>query len=293
MSHFAVAVFTEEGGKTVEELLAPFNENIEMDRYVAFTKEELIEKGRGKIKEYATKGSYAEYIKDPFAYEANHSNQAHLDYLKNEFPQKLEWTNEEVYQDEIKWYEEDEIGENGEVYSTYNPNSKWDWYQIGGRWSGLLKLRDGATGSMGERSWTNEDDIISANMVDSAKLKDIDFSMDEKEYKRKLRFWELKVEEQQPLNEQEEEMIEWDFYKKEYYIERYDSKEEFARLSSEFSTYAVITPDGKWHSKGEMGWFGCSSETGDEAKLWSKSYYDSFIKNANPDHTLTIVDCHI
>ena len=34
------------------------------------------------------------------------------------------------------------IGDNGELYSTYNPNSKWDWYQVGGRWSGMLKTKN-------------------------------------------------------------------------------------------------------------------------------------------------------
>ena len=27
------------------------------------------------------------------------------------------------------------------LYSTYNPNSKWDWYEKGGRWWGLLWFR--------------------------------------------------------------------------------------------------------------------------------------------------------
>jgi len=30
--------------------------------------------------------------------------------------------------------------ENGEL-TTYNPASKWDWYTLGGRWSGYLPLR--------------------------------------------------------------------------------------------------------------------------------------------------------
>lgn len=30
-----------------------------------------------------------------------------------------------------------------EHWSTYNPDSKWDWYEVGGRWAGLLRTRDG------------------------------------------------------------------------------------------------------------------------------------------------------
>ena len=35
--------------------------------------------------------------------------------------------------------------------STYNPDSKWDWYVEGGRWSSLLKLRDGTTASSAKK----------------------------------------------------------------------------------------------------------------------------------------------
>src|SRR5690606_6757529 len=44
------------------------------------------------------------------------------------------------------WGEDVERDDDG-LYSwtTYNPQSKWDWYQIGGRWSGLLILLDGST----------------------------------------------------------------------------------------------------------------------------------------------------
>ena len=28
-------------------------------------------------------------------------------------------------------------------YSTYNPDSKWDWYSVGGRWANSIKTKDG------------------------------------------------------------------------------------------------------------------------------------------------------
>lgn len=36
--------------------------------------------------------------------------------------------------DDGVWYE----------FSTYNPDSKWDWWQLGGRWPGRLQLKEGA-----------------------------------------------------------------------------------------------------------------------------------------------------
>jgi len=192
------------------------------------------------------------------------------------------------------WVRVNNKGEVIELIKRTNPNAKWDWYQIGGRWSGLLKLKPNATsGQKGDRSWTNKDKIIPECKVDSVKVKDIDFSIDKEEYEKSIRFWELKVEGDTPRNKQEEEIVENDWYKKEHYIERYDSKEEYAKLTNEFGTYAVITPDGIWHSKGDMGWWGCSSETNEEAKKWNKSFKETFIDNVDPEWTLTVVDCHI
>jgi hypothetical protein len=45
------------------------------------------------------------------------------------------------------------VDENGEVTATIdrtNPNAKWDWYQVGGRWNGYFKLKDGTLGLLGE-----------------------------------------------------------------------------------------------------------------------------------------------
>ena len=47
MSHFTVGVITKNG--TEEEVikaLEPFDENVEVDRYIEYTKEQLIEKGK-------------------------------------------------------------------------------------------------------------------------------------------------------------------------------------------------------------------------------------------------------
>ena len=127
MSHFTVLVI----GDDVEGALAPFDENIELAKYVEFTREQLIEKSRKDIEDYKN-GRYAEYLADPVKYkeEAKH-NPDHLNYLEVEFPKKLEWTDQEHYEQAIRWYEPEDIGVNGEVYSTRNPQGYWDWYQIG------------------------------------------------------------------------------------------------------------------------------------------------------------------
>ena len=138
MSHYSVMVI----GHKPEKQLAPFNENLEMPRYVRYTKEQVIEEGRENIALYK-KNYYDVYLKDPVKYaeDCNENvRESHIKYVSEEFPKKLKWTDEEVYQDFIEDYSDDpdSIGKDGEIYSTANPKAKWDWYTLGGRYSGLL-----------------------------------------------------------------------------------------------------------------------------------------------------------
>lgn len=148
MSHFITLVFTKENGRIVEELLAPYDENIVYAPYVLYTREQAIAKIRKEIEDYKN-GPYTEYVSSPKKYEESHPNAEHINYLKNKFPKKLEWTDDECYEDMKGRFDEDMIKLNGDLLSTYNPNSKWDWYTIGGRWNNYLKTLSGET--------TNED----------------------------------------------------------------------------------------------------------------------------------------
>ena len=138
MSHFCVYVFHDEN-TTVDELLAPYDENIEFAPYVLYTKEQAIAKVRSEIEDFRN-GIYKEYLEDPVKYKEKWgNNKIHIDYLENEFPKKLNWTDEECYEDIAKWRcEEGMVAEDGSILSTYNPKAKWDWYQIGGRWRGSI-----------------------------------------------------------------------------------------------------------------------------------------------------------
>ena len=87
----------------------------------------------------------------------------------------------------------------------------------------------------------------------------------------------------------------WDSNENEIYrmlngIKKDDTKESYIERMSKFETYAVITPDGKWHSKDKMGLFSVSTNEDDNR---NKSFYDIFIKDADQELILVIVDCHI
>lgn len=117
MSHFITLVFTKENGRTVEELLAPYDENIVYAPYVLYTREQAIAKIRKEIEDYKN-GPYAEYVSSPKKYEESHPNAEHINYLKNKFPKKLEWTDDECYQDMKGRFDEDMIKLNGDLLFT-------------------------------------------------------------------------------------------------------------------------------------------------------------------------------
>ena len=158
---------------------------------------------------------------------------------------------------------DDETGKRG---YWENPNAKWDWYRLGGRASGLMKLKSGDT-------------------TNTAKIKDIDLSIDKEEYDKASHNWEVAVE---GLYPKDDELY---LYNKDYYTTRFESKEQYATYCATFSTFAIVVPNGDWIEKGEMGWFGLEN-----SNIESRSKYNralSTILETMKDKYITIVDCHI
>lgn len=56
------------------------------------------------------------------------------------------------------------------------------------------------------------------------------------------------------------------------------------------TTFAVLK-DGKWHERGEMGWWACVSNEKDKG-AWEREV-ESLIRGLDPDMIITCVDCHI
>ena len=272
MSHYAVAVFQSPGGKDYEELLAPFDENIESPHYIS--KSDIISKVRNDIEKFKST-RYAEYLKNPKEYEAECQNDAHIDYIKKEFPIKLHWTDEDCYLDGIKYYEKDDIQPDGSVFSNYNAQSKWDWYSVGGRFTNSIPLKDGS-------------------YTDDANINDIEINgHDEKMYKQAIRFWQLYVDGEEPMNDEDREIIRFSFYNKDYYTSLYDSAEEYASWVSGFTFYAALLPNGEWLEPRKMGWWGISSASADDEKAWRKKIKDILRDAKDGNWNVTIVDCHI
>lgn len=254
MSHFTVAVFSHSPDE-VDTLLAPFDEQSE-EYY------EIVPASRS-IEEYR-----AEYES------AN----------KNDYP---------TFEDYIENYH-GYIIEDGVVGYRSNPNAKWDWYQTGGRWMGSLRLKEGCTGNDGDISWATHPSRIGVEgRCDQALLKDVDLSPDPEEYAKAVRFWEVVVE-GDAVREDEDKSDFYTFWKPEYYIQQFGTKENYAIDRSKFGTWAIITPDGEWYEKGDMGWFSYAVSTAESREAYDNVFDAAVAKYLeDPDIWITIVDCHI
>lgn len=212
------------------------------------------------------------------------------------------------------WIQIDEDDKVVSVIRRTNPNSKWDWWVEGGRWSGRLLLKNGSR-------------------ADSALAQDIDFDT------MAVRATEKATEEFDQYCEKylkfEEGFVQWakvrdemfpgeidlarNFFNAQPLIEEYrkevphfwlfgvgpesfgagtefsveERKQSCITLAvfGSISTYAVVK-DGQWQAKGEMGWFGMSSNESSESD-WSRKFMEVFKQALDENQLITIVDCHI
>lgn len=152
----------------------------------------------------------------------------------------------------------------------FNPNAKWDWYSIGGRWSGeLLRFKDGID--------PNENDD-----PDIARCRDLDFGMNIEAYNEAIESWDKLID---PNG--------GGWYKPEYYLKRYRTKENYARQTASWGTFAFVDADGNWHEPGTMGWFAFDDSTYDSRIAYQHELEEYITKAIEEDLYVTIVDCHI
>lgn len=283
MSHFSVAIISENPNQ-VEKLLAPYQENNMGDcpkEYLAFTSTEEDNRNdykTGSVTKVKTPDGrliypWDEEFRKPGTF--GHGSDTH-EVPEGKGYEKIETKYTELYptfEEYMKDFCDSERDtEKGEYGYWENPNKKWDWWQIGGRYSGLITTKSG-------------------RRVDQCQIKESDFLPNPKAYDHAIRFWEVNVE-GQDLRPDENKTDYFNFYKPEYYTERYESKVAYAAHRAAFSTWAMITLDGQWHEQGEMGWFGLSDATSDSTKSFAEMF-NEIIKTANPEFYITIVDCHI
>lgn len=281
MSHFAVTVISKNKGD-IDALLAPYQQNnmgdcpkeflefvdVEPEARKEYETETItkIKTQDGKLlwpwdEEFRVSGTYGR---------GTNTHKIPDDCEKIEILKKDAYPSFDQFMSEYMGYKIDQ--ETGKYGYWENPNAKWDYWTIGGRWSGIIKDNLGFK-------------------ADQSRIKDLNFNLDQGKYEYAIRFWEINVEKQKLLPGEEEEEY-FCFYTPEYYLNRYKSKEEYATSEAEFSTFALITPDGQWHERGSMGWFGFDDSDRESIQDF-RDFFKKTIDTTNPEYFLTIVDCHI
>lgn len=292
MSHFTVLVLSK-SAEQIDELLEPFNENAEVDGYW----------GEGDV------------------------NWALDDDQKGLPPEEKLRLYSQKYGDEEERYRV----EDGRIerYSTYNPDSKWDYWRIGGRWAGNLRLKDGAQGFRAPLSWEwtfpgDEQDAPTEGYVDQALKGDLDIAgmRDEAERRARARYAQFEA-----LFAEHGAWVPWATIMDKYGNDRDKAREEYgaqpmvvaakealaggsffwsleeefggisrseyiesARLSA-VPGFAFLSEQG-WDEPGRMGWWGMSTDD-THSRLDYDRRVNQLIDDAPDDAVLTIVDCHI
>lgn len=198
-----------------------------------------------------------------------------------------------------------------------NHNKKWDWWVMGGRWSGFLKLKQGATGLLGEKSWLHRNEPDEMDRCDQARKGDIDFEgMRNRAAAKAADAWDVAAaahggQAWEPwssvgprLNYSNEARL---FYREQPAIKALravfdnplSSVDKFLQPRDAYiqaardgacATFAVLK-GGQWYEKGSMGWWGVVSDEKDQAE-WNRQFSE-LIDSLPNDTLITIVDCHV
>jgi len=199
MSHFNCLVIHKRD-QDIGELMAPYSEKLKVEPYIRETTEKC-------YKKYLQAKRDARNKPDSF-FAKKQKGEANIIGMNFEKFKKWFWGEDRIWDKE------------GNLLTTYNPNSRWDYFKIGRVWEDFLLKEDG----------------IGCN---NCLITEVD--------------WKKPI-----------------------------------------ITYAVITPDGEWHSKGKMFWWGISDETEEQARNWELNFYDHIIKPyLSNEFFVTILDCHI
>lgn len=162
----------------------------------------------------------------------------------------------------IKEHEGCGLDEKG-LYWINNPNAKWDWWTVGGRWDGWLIDKNGI-----------KCNVCKAGELDLGKMRET-----EVEYAR------------QSWNAEMDRAREHGYAPSMFGWEKFPSREEYAKsFDKPVAPYAFLH-DGEWVERGEMGWWGISDDKF-SAEEWDNKFGE-FIQSLDPETEITIVDCHI
>ena len=211
-------------------------------------------------------------------------------------------------------------GEVTRVWRHTNPNAKWDWWVVGGRWTGFFKGKPGVTGEVGRPGIMTE--RAEPGQFDALRKGDIDLEGTRAAAGLEAAERFDKIHAAIGANPWPEP---WLFFVKKHGDDEagialaraeYGAQPGIAALQkadlypwfgevpgpgcrkleiqkardNALVPYAFVR-DGKWVEKGEMGWWGMSTDKV-EPSQWAAEF-NKLLDELPDDTVLTAVDCHI
>lgn len=199
-----------------------------------------------------------------------------------------------------------------------NPNKKWDWYLLGGRFTGHFKAKPGVVTVVGRPGLMT--DPAEAGRADSLLKRDVDMEgmRAEAESKARAKYkrfhavigdapfpksWATVREENagdievartayhaQPAIQAltKDDDFRWEDRPQRFGV----TEDQFAQTARDEALICfAVVKDGKWYERGEMGWWACVSNEKDRDE-WNREF--SKLLDSVPDDTLlSVYDCHI
>jgi hypothetical protein len=290
MSHFTVLVI----GSDPEGQLEPFSENLEVEPYYEPAEDYGLEEAEEGLGLTALA----------------HPDIEHLQQL-------VSWLNEKA-NDDGAFKIIDGVIQNR---TTRNPDGKWDWYSLGGRWRDFFPVKTKRRGKKGESVAFNKSKS-KVGFADSLKKKAIDFEKaraNERAQAEKLwALWEQALEGRpkpqtwtevregfgdariheardayalQPVMQACKELniagwsscpVEVFGFDRDAYLKRCED--------GALVPYAMVI-EGEWLQKGEMGWFGMSNDEISQDD-WNKKVRETY-ESLDDDVLISLYDCHV
>lgn len=204
----------------------------------------------------------------------------------------------------------------------HNPNAKWDWYVVGGRWPkkfmGLLK--DGKKPLDADFNMVKIGDLdldkINADMQDEleklwAVFVEYDYGRTEAPKEDPFKFWTVdeaierhsfvkRFDKNDPALASCYHVLPENGRQTEYtwaYPSQVTKEEFFAKVfgyCNPIRTYAVLNQDGQWITPGDMGWWGISHAEAENMLEYSNKWMENIIlPDIDKNIVLVVVDCHI
>jgi hypothetical protein len=203
-------------------------------------------------------------------------------------------------------YEEElqveQVTEGDETY-WHNPNAKWDWWVVGGRWDARLLTTSGnmvnsapkdllaieamraAALAEAEAEWARLDATLRglpmAMTWAEAREAAVDINAARDTYWAQPRLQAIKSLETWGGGE----MVEDYQAGRDLYLERE------ALVRPGFIGFGAVTPEG-WIERGKMGWWGMSDDTTESSIVYGRTL-NKLIDDLPGDAWITMIDCHI